>query len=182
MIGYVLLGFAVLLAVTNGATWYYTDKRGRDALTTFKATVAAVGQAKEKDNARVRAEAEAAAQAAEQAAKDARLAAARTAVERDKALANLGGVVRDLADARRVLAAGRGSDVTSADTPAPVRGDGPDPGADPARRLEACHLDLTLLTDTLSINAFNHERALIARDACVKTYNQVRSRYNEVTQ
>lgn len=127
----------------------------------------------------LREEARRASESAGRAAADAE----RAEKERRAALVRLGGVVRDLADARSVLAAGdarRAAGGAAAEAPAaPLRGDDADSGADLARRLAACRADLTVLTATMSVNRTNHERALAARDTCVALYNKAAARINE---
>lgn len=169
-----------LAALVGFASGFWKGGEGpRADLAAYKAAAAATAQAKEKEHERIEQEAGADAARARAQARDALAAAERAEAERSAAMVRLGGVVRDLADARRVLAAGRGGSTASVNPPASLRGDPADSGADLAGRLAACQADLTVLTDAMSVNAANHEKALIARDACVKQYDDVRALYNE---
>lgn len=179
MIGYIAIAFAAVLAITNGLTWHYTSKHEAAKLAAFKADVAAKGAAKESENARIQAQARAGAAAAAVAARLAEAQAWAAEEERAAALARLGGVVRDLADARRVLAAGSGGSAPAYAAPLAVRTDAGGAGADPAGRLAACQADLTVLTDTLSINRVNHEIERDLRARVIKFYNDRRLEYNE---
>jgi len=167
-----------LLLISNGLTWHYAARGAREALVAFKAETKAKAEAKENENARIQAQTRAAAAAAGVAASIAEGKAWSAEEERAAALVRLGGVVRTLADARRVLS-GAGGGAPAYASPVAVRGNAGDTGADPARRLAACEADLTVLTSTMSVNRTNHERALIARNGCVRLYNEARTLNNE---
>lgn len=164
--------------VCQDATKLYVDLRKKNA-----ADDAAALKAKAIQEAQNEADHRAAEQAAQKTAADlaaAQKSAADAKRERDAALARMGGVVRDLAAARGLLGASStpGGGQTTANPPAVVRDNPGDSGANLAGRLAACQSDLTVLTDTLSINMENHTLALLARNACVKQYNDVRTIYN----
>lgn len=174
----VWIALAIAAGLAFAAGWFEGGVVPRREFAEFKAAAAATAKVKEDERAGI----EAGAKQAAREARDEVLATQREADAakraRDAALAREGGLVRDVAAARRVLSAGGGSQA-SINPPASLRGDPPDSGADLAGRLEACRADLTVLTDTLGVNKDNHKLALAARDACVRQYNAVRALNNE---
>ena len=192
-----VIGGLILVGILWGAVWgawhsvnYWCNAACRDASKLYvdlkkkKADEdAAALKAQQEQESKNDADHQAAVLAAQKAAADlatAQKAAAEAKQQRDAALARLGGVVRDLADARSLLGAGDAprSGQATADSSAALRDNAGDSGADLAGRLAACRADLTVLTDTLSINKENHTLALLARNASVKVYNDVRTTYN----
>ena len=177
MIGYLLAAFVTVLLISNGITWHYTQKSGAVKLAAFQAQVEAAGNAKDLERGKI--ELESAAQAAKlRGDLQRRELELDAAVKKQRAtLVQLNGVVRDLADLRRVL--DPGGSKTAEDAPAAVRSDSADPGADLARRLVACEHALTVSAETAGVNNVFHKRALMARDACVAQYNNFRALNNE---
>lgn len=167
----------VALALTNLATFYFTSLQGAKKLAAFRAEVAAVADVKEQEREQIEQRAQEGLVTLQARLKRSELALDKADKERRAALLRLGGVVRDLSDLRRVLDAGSGK--ATEDAGPPVRSDAADPGADLAGRLAACEHALTVSAVTAGVNKVYHERALIARDACVEQYNDFRVLNNE---
>lgn len=172
-----LIAVVLGLLLTNMATFYFTSLAGAKKLAEFRAQVAAVAQQKETERVRIESESKALASKLQADLKRRELELDEAGKKHRAALVRLGGVVRDLSDLRRVL--DTRSDAPPQDATPTVRSDAANPGTDLAGRLASCEYALTVSAETAGVNRIFHERALMARDACVEQYNDFRARNNQ---